>query len=81
MIKSKKEIQYHKIGDQFLYQDEYIGPDFVMDFLEVGQSSAYNILAETRKMLARKYGYTSIANGRATLSGFYEYMGLRGKFE
>ena len=81
MIKNKKEIQYHKIGDQFLYQDEYIGPDFVMDFLEVGQSSAYNILTEIRKMLARKYGYTSIAHGRATLSGFYEYIGLKGKFE
>ena len=81
MIKNKKEIKCHKIGDQLLYQDEYIGLDFVMDYLDVGQSSAYNILTETRKMLAKKYGYTSIANGRATLSGFYEYMGLRGKFE
>lgn len=81
MIKSKKEIQCHKIGDQLLYQDEYIGPDFVIDFLEVGQSSAYKILTETRKMLAKKYDYTSIANGRATLSGFYEYMGFKGKFE
>lgn len=81
MIKSKKELVCHKIGDQLLYQDEYIGPDFVMDFLEVGQSSAYNILGEIRKLLARKYGYTNIANGKATLSGFYEYIGLRGKFE
>ena len=81
MIKSKKELVCHKIGDQLLYQDEYIGPDFVMDFLEIGQSSAYNILTEIRKMLAKKYGYTSIANGRATLSGFYEYIGLKGKFE
>ena len=81
MIKNKKEIQCHKIGEQLLYQDEYIGLDFVMDYLEVGQSKAYTILTAIRKMLAKKYGYTSIANGRATLSGFYEYMGLRGKFE
>lgn len=81
MIKKKKEIQCHRIGEQLLYQDEYIGPDFVMDYLEVGQSSAYHILGEIRKLLARKYGYTNIANGRATLSGFYEYIGLKGKFE
>lgn len=81
MIKSKKELVCHKIGDQLLYQDEYIGLDFVMDYLEVGQSSAYHILGEIRKLLARKYGYTNIANGRATLSGFYEYIGLKGKFE
>ena len=81
MIKNKKEIKCHKIGEQLLYQDEYIGLDFVMDYLEVGQSSAYNILGEIRKLLARKYGYTNIANGKATLSGFYEYIGLRGKFE
>lgn len=81
MIKNKKEIVSHKIGEQLLYQDEYIGIDFVMDYLEIKQSKAYTILGEIRKMLAKKYGYTSIANGRATLSGFYEYMGLRGKFE
>ena len=81
MIKNKKEIVSHKIGDNLLYQDEYIGLEFVMDYLEVKQSKAYTILCEIRKMLAKKYGYTSIANGRATLSGFYEYMGLRGKFE
>ena len=81
MIKNKKEIKCHKIGDQLLYQDEYIGLDFVMDYLEVGQSKAYSILNEIRKMLSKKYGYTRIANGRATLSGFYEYIGLKGKFE
>lgn len=81
MIKNKKEIVSHKIGEQLLYQDEYIGIDFVMDYLEIKQSKAYTILGEIRKMLAKKYGYTSIANGRATLSGFYEYMGLKGKFE
>lgn len=81
MIKNKKEIVSHKIGEQLLYQDEYIGIEFVMDYLEIKQSKAYTILGEIRKMLAKKYGYTSIANGRATLSGFYEYMGLRGKFE
>ena len=52
-----------------------------MDYLEIKQSKAYTILGEIRKMLAKKYGYTSIANGRATLSGFYEYFGLKGKFE
>ena len=81
MIKNKKEIVSHKIGEQLLYQDEYIGIDFVMDYLEIKQSKAYTILGEIRKMLAKKYGYTCIANGKATLSGFYEYMGLRGKFE
>lgn len=81
MIRNKKEIQCHRIGEQLLYQDEYIGIEFVMDYLEIKQSKAYTILGEIRKMLAKKYGYTCIANGRATLSGFYEYMGLRGKFE
>ena len=81
MIKNKKEIQCHKIGDQLLLQDEYIGLEFVMDYLEIGQSKAYSILNEIRKMLAKKYGYTNIANGKATLSGFYEYIGLKGKFE
>ena len=81
MIKSKKELVCHKIGDQLLFQDEYIGIEFVMDYLEIKQSKAYTILGEIRKMLAKKYGYTSIANGRATLSGFYEYFGLKGKFE
>lgn len=81
MIKNKKEIVSHKIGEQLLYQDEYIGIEFVMDYLEIKQSKAYTILGEIRKMLAKKYGYTSIANGRATLSGFYEYFGLKGKFE
>lgn len=81
MIKNKKEIVSHKIGEQLLYQDEYIGIEFVMDYLEIKQSKAYTILGEIRKMLSKKYGYTRIANGRATLSGFYEYMGLKGKFE
>lgn len=81
MIRNKKEIQCHRIGEQLLYQDEYIGIEFVMDYLEIKQSKAYTILGEIRKMLAKKYGYTSIANGRATLSGFYEYFGLKGKFE
>lgn len=81
MIKNKKEIVSHKIGEQLLYQDEYIGIEFVMDYLEIKQSKAYTILGNIRKMLAKKYGYTCIANGRATLSGFYEYMGLKGKFE
>lgn len=81
MIRNKKEIQCHRIGEQLLYQDEYIGIEFVMDYLEIKQSKAYTILGEIRKMLAKKYGYTRIGNGRATLSGFYEYMGLRGKFE
>lgn len=81
MIRNKKEIQCHRIGEQLLYQDEYIGIEFVMDYLEIKQSKAYTILGDIRKMLAKKYGYTSIANGRATLSGFYEYFGLKGKFE
>ena len=81
MIRNKKEIQCHRIGEQLLYQDEYIGIEFVMDYLEIKQSKAYTILGNIRKMLAKKYGYTCIANGRATLSGFYEYFGLKGKFE
>lgn len=80
MLRKKSEIQKVKVGDIWAYQDDYIGKEFVMDFLDVKESKAYSIINEIRKHLKKKHGYI-LMQGRATLSGFFEMMGLKGKFE
>ncbi|MDU4652144.1 hypothetical protein [Sneathia sanguinegens] len=57
-------------------ENKFVDKTYVMKFLGVAESTAYNVIKRANKEAKEKHGFSFRPRGKTTIKDLYEFLGL-----